>query len=126
MRTLSILIILFFSSSAKCQLSEVTYDIETHDTLSVNNYSTDWAEWTVEDNVITWRMYDKDSIPLLVEQYTIVSSQATETGFVWSYVVNTETGGMITIEFWIYEDRSKAVSHRYDDGVVRYSGNVYF
>lgn len=126
MKKIILFIILLCSTSAKCQISEVTYDIETNDTLSVKNYSTDQLEWTVADNSITWIWYDKDLNLLLKEQYTIVSTKATETGFIWSYTVDTPIGGKMIIEFWIFEDGSKAVSHRYADGVVRYLGNVSF
>ena|SRR6218665_177748 len=126
MKTLSIFIFLLLATSANCQLSEVTYDIETNDTLSMKNYGTDKAEWAVENNEITWIWYDQDSNILLKEQYTIISSEATETGFIWSYTVKTQTGGKMIIEFWIFVDGSKAVSHRYADGVVHYSGNVSF
>jgi len=126
MRILQALVFSLLATQADCQLSEVTYDVETNDTLSVKYYNTDRAEWQVEDNSITWIWYDADSNLLLKEQYAIVASEATETGFIWSYTVKSKSGSQIIIELWIFEDGSKAVSHRYADGIVRYSGNVSF
>lgn len=123
---LSIALLLLITLSAKCQLSEVIYLVDSNDTISAKEYPTEWSRWEVSEETIKWQWFNEDSILLLNNRYTVISKEKTEKGFDYLCLVQDENEERFIIEFWILADKTKSVSHHYADEVVYYSGNVSF
>lgn len=126
MRTFLFIIILLFSTSAQCQLVEVSYKNNTNEVLSMEEHKGESVSWTISDNEILWQYKDKDSNFILNENYTIISKHSVENERSVYYIAQSVDNTIIKFQFWILDDGTKSVTVGYSETYVNYFGNVYF
>ena len=126
MRILFFFIVLLFSTSATCQITEVTYQNSTNEVLSMEDRTGESVSWTVAENEISWQYYDIDSNLLLNENYNIVSTTKIDTERSVYYIVRSEEDKLLKFQFWVLDDGTKSVTVGYSDTYVNYLGKISF